>query len=71
MYKSISIKFGEKTKVFSIHLKNFNDALTIVEAYASSTSELNHYEFDNSKSYNLVDLYLSNFSTPQPRYSFA
>ena len=32
--------------MYFIHLMNFNDALTIVEAYASSTIELNFYEFD-------------------------
>ena len=54
-----------KKKVFEINLNNLEDVIGFID-YNKGVFEDNTYNFKNSISFQLVDLYLSSFSTPQP-----
>ena len=54
-----------KSKVFEINLTNLEDVIGFID-YNKGVLENNTYIFKNPISFQLVDLYLSSFSTPQP-----
>ena len=54
-----------KTKVFEINLGQLEDAIDFIE-YNNGILENNMYLFSNPVSFQIIDLYLSSFSTPQP-----
>lgn len=54
-----------KTKVFEINLGQLEDAIDFIE-YNNGILENNMYLFSNPVSFQIIDLYLSGFSTPQP-----
>lgn len=59
-----------KSKVFEINLTNLEDVIGFID-YNKGVLENSTYIFKNPISFQLVDLYLSSFSTPQPLNSIA
>lgn len=54
-----------KSKVFEVNQNQLEDAINFIEYY-DGVLEKNIYIFSNPVRFQLIDLYLSTLSTPQP-----
>ena len=59
-----NLSTGE-TKVFNINLGQLEDIIDFI-AYNNGILKNDMYSFSNPISFQIIDLYLSNLSTPQP-----
>ena len=67
MKKKIIIQLGTKKKVFKINSLNYEELIQIIEYYGASYKQKdNFFVYENPRIFNIVDLYLSGFATPEP-----
>lgn len=65
--KKIVIQHENKRKEFNLTLKRYNELKSLIDYYSYDLCLQDYiFVYSNSLIFNIIDLYLSSFSTPQP-----